>query len=409
MLNEQEKLQEIIRIGNEVADLTDLDLVLEKILTNARMFVNSDAGSIYVREEEQLRFSHSQNDTLSQQLKPGRKLIYTIFTLPVNSNSIAGYVAKTGEIINIADAYQIPEDSPYGFDSNFDEITRYRSKSILTVPLKTSRGGIVGVLQMINAKEDDDNVIPFSDKDVPLIAHFANNAAVAVERAQMTRAIILRMISMTQLRDPKETGGHVNRVAGYAVEIYRHWAQMKGVPQQEIDERRDVLRMAAMLHDVGKVAISDLILKKPGTLTPDEYQNMKQHTLLGAQLFANPKSELDEAAAQVTLNHHERWDGSGYPGFVDVATGAPLPGYEQEDGSARPKQGEEIPVFGRVVALADVYDALSTERCYKNAWGQDHVLNTIRQGSGKQFDPEMVEVFFSCLDVLHTIRDRYPG
>ena len=301
------------------------------------------------------------------------------------------------------------EDVPYGFDSNFDEITRYRSKSMLTVPLKTNRSDIVGVLQMINSKDDDGNVVSFSNKDVPLVAHFANNAAVAVERAQMTRAIILRMISMTQLRDTKETEGHVNRVAGYSVEIYRHWAQMKGLAQDEIDARRDVLRMAAMLHDVGKVAISDLILKKPGSLTLEEYELMKQHTLLGAQLFANPKSELDEAAAEVTLNHHERWDGTGYPGFVDIATGDPLPGYEQEDGSARPKQGEEIPVFGRVVALADVYDALSTERCYKNAWGQEHVLNTIRQEAGKQFDPEMVEVFFNCLDVLHTIRDRYPG
>lgn len=265
------------------------------------------------------------------------------------------------------------------------------------------------MLQMINAKDEHENINPFSDDDVSLIAHFAHNAAVAVERAQMTRAIILRMTSMAELRDPKETGAHVNRVAGYSVEIYRQWAHLKGISHSEIDQKRDVLRLAAMLHDVGKVAISDLILKKPGRLTSKEYDQMKQHTFLGARLFADPRSIFDEAAAEVALNHHERWDGTGYPGFIDAATGKTLPGYEMKDGRAQPKKAEEIPVLGRVVALADVYDALSSQRCYKDAWAQEQVLNTIRREAGKQFDPEMVEVFFLCLDVLHNIRDRYPG
>ncbi|HNU71592.1 MAG TPA: GAF domain-containing protein [Thermodesulfobacteriota bacterium] len=406
MLNEKEKLQEILRIGTEVAEVNDLDLVLEKILTNARIITNCDAGSICIREGNCLRFSHAQNDSLAGSVEPGSNLMYNIFSVPIDSSSVAGYVAESGEIVNIADAYNLSDRAPYRFDREFDEITQYRSRSMLAVPLKVRRGDVVGVLQMINARDDNGAIIPFPDEDVPMITCFANNAAVAVDRAQMTRAIILRMISMAELRDPRETRGHVNRVAGYSVEIYYHWAQAKGIPDYEIDRRRDVLHLAAMLHDVGKVAISDLILRKPGPLSSQEFEQMKQHTVLGARLFGSPRSIFDEAAAEVALNHHEWWDGTGYPGFVDVQTGRPLPGCTLKDGRPRPKRGEEIPIPGRVVALADVYDALSSERSYKEAWSEDQILNTIRQASGRQFDPEIVEVFFSCLDAIHGIRDR---
>jgi HD-GYP domain-containing protein (c-di-GMP phosphodiesterase class II) len=408
MLNEREKLQELIRLGSELTEINDLDLLLEKILSKARQFVNADAGSIYIREGDQLRFSHSQNDTLSNRLQPGKKLIYTTFSLPINNNSIAGYVANRGEILNISDVYHIAGNVPYGFSKNFDELSHYRSKSMLTVPLKSSRGDIVGVLQMINAQNEQGAIISFSHDAEPLIMHFANNAAIAIERAQMTRAIILRMISMAELRDPKETGAHVNRVAGYSVELYEMWAKERGDSEKDIDEKRDVLRMAAMLHDVGKVAVSDLILKKPARLTAEEFEEMKQHTLLGARLFANPKSEFDEAAAEVALNHHERWDGKGYPGFVNFVTGVPLPDHCDSSGKALSKKQEEIPLFGRIVALADVFDALSSARCYKEVWAEDRVLDVIGSEAGKQFDPTVVEAFFSCLDVIRNVRKTYP-
>jgi len=408
MLNEKEKLQEIIRVGNEVTEIKDLDLLLEKILTKAREFVNADAGSIYIKDGDQLKFSHSQNDTLSKKLQPGKKLIYTTFSLPINNNSIAGYVANTGEILNIPDVYEISGEVPYGFSKNFDEVSHYRSKSMLTIPLKTSRGDIVGVIQMINARDENGTIVSFSREDEPLIAHFANNAAIAIERAQMTRAIILRMVNMAELRDPKETGAHVNRVAGYAVEIYENWAVNKGYSKESIDKVRDVLRMAAMLHDVGKVAISDVILKKPGRLTEEEFEIMKQHTFLGARLFGNARSDFDEAAQDVALNHHEKWNGRGYPGFIDFLTAQPLPGHEDCGKQACPKKEEEIPIFGRIVALADVYDALSSARCYKEAWDEDKVLSLIKEEGGKHFDPEVVEAFFSSLDMIHNIRNRYP-
>jgi len=214
---------------------------------------------------------------------------------------------------------------------------------------------------------------------------------------------------MAELRDPKETGAHVNRVAAYAVEIYECYAKRHETPREEIDKNRDTLRLAAMLHDVGKVAISDLILKKPGRLNEEEYEEMKKHALHGARLFRDARSDFDEYSAEVALNHHEKWDGSGYPGFIDMETGDPLPDYTDENGRARGKRGKEIPLFGRIIALADVYDALSNRRVYKEAWDEEKVLDTIREESGKHFDPELVDIFFDILDNIKAISHRYPN
>jgi response regulator RpfG family c-di-GMP phosphodiesterase len=279
---------------------------------------------------------------------------------------------------------------------------------MLTFPLKTNRGDIIGVLQLINAKDASGRVGPFSKNDEPLILHFANMAAVAIERAQMTRAMILRTIRMAELRDPLETGPHVNRVASYAVVIYDVWAVKQGIPDTVIDKNRDTLRMAAMLHDVGKVAISDSILQKPGRLDNTEREVMKLHTIMGARLFSDRYSEFDEMAAVVALTHHEKWDGTGYPGHVNIDDGKVLPGYEIADGTAMPKKGQEIPVFGRLVALADVYDALGSRRAYKERWDEARVFEELNACSGTYFDPEIVEMFFSCIETIRSISERYP-
>ncbi len=407
MLTEKQKLDELMSLGTDLGQVNDLDLLMERILTDARRFVNADAGSIYIRDDKQLHFSYTQNDTLRKRLPKGEKLIYSTFSMPIDTDSIAGYVATTGDLLNIDDVYALDPAVPYNFSKQFDESVGYHTRSVVTVPLKNTRGRILGILQIINAQDDANHVIAFDPEDENLMRHFASIAALALERAQMTRAILLRMISMAEMRDPKETGAHVNRVGGYSLEIYEKWAERHGLDQKEADRGRDSLRMAAMLHDVGKVAISDLILKKPGRFNNDEREIMKQHTVLGAQLFLDPQSDFDEAASRVALNHHERWDGNGYPGHVDIATGEPLAGYRAPDGSARGKKGEEIPLFGRIVALADVFDALSSARVYKEAWNEEDVLNTIQEESGKQFDPELVEIFFSRLDVLKSIQERY--
>jgi len=408
MLNHTQKLNRLVEFGLEISNVADLDLLLEKVLREARYLFKADAGSIYIREGERLRFSISQNDTLQKRLPTGKKLIYTSFTLPIDNNSIAGYVANNDQTLNIPDVYKLNKTLPFSFNKEFDRLSGYHTQSILTIPMKNTRHQIIGVLQLINAQNDHGEIISFDPEDEPIVKHFAIYAANAIERAQMTRDTIERMISMAELRDPKETGPHANRVAAYSVELYEAYAQKHHLSQEEIDRTRDALRMAAMLHDVGKVAISDMILKKPGKLTNEEYEIMKQHTIHGARLFLNPRSDFDEFSAIVALNHHERWDGKGYPGHVDARTGEPLPGYEDERGRARGKRGEEIPLFGRIVALADVYDALSSNRVYKDAWDEKKVLQVIEDERGRQFDPDLVDCFFNRLDVIRSIASRYP-
>lgn len=401
-------LQQLLNFGLDISQIKDIDVLLEKILTEARRFTDCDAGTIYIKEGTVLASRYSQNDTINPQLGAHRKSVYSNIIIRVDNTSIAGYVATTGNQLNIPDVYQLDAKLPYSFNRSYDDMTGYRTISQLVLPLTSMRGETVGVLQLINAKSRDGGITAFDSNDESGISYFAVTAANAIERAKMTREIILRMNRMAELRDPKETGPHVNRVAAYSVALYESWAARKGLDQNEIDRTRDILRMAAMLHDVGKVAISDNILKKPGRFTPEEYDIMKLHTVYGARLFPDLYSELDEAAATVALNHHERWDGTGYPGHISLATLKPLPGYEQEDGTARGKKGEEIPLFGRIVAIADVYDALSNRRCYKEAWDAAAVLDELHKDAGTVFDPELMEVFLDNIDSIRQLGAQFP-
>lgn len=416
MYDTSKKLNDIIRLSTELNTVHDLDILLEKILTEARGILNADAGSIQIREGDELVFSHVQTDSLQRKLPPGEKLPYTTYRTKINKSSISGYAALTGEILNLPDAYRIPAGAPYRFDPTSDRKSGYLTRSMITIPLKNNRNEVLGVMQIINALAPDTgekcgndsglHCAPFDASDEMIALHFANIASMILQRAQMTRALILRMISMAELRDPKETGPHVNRVATYSVELYEAWARRKSIPPGEIEQKKDILRMAAMLHDVGKVAVSDLILKKPSRFTPEEFNIMKTHSIQGARLFKYRQSEFDEMSAEVALTHHENWDGTGYPGKIDADTGEPIE--KNPDGTAVPLKGEEIPIFGRIVALADVFDALSSKRVYKDAWEEKSVLEEIRNMSGKKFDPELVDIFFERLDVIRSIMKRYP-
>ena len=408
MLTEKQKLEVLTRLGTELNQVKDLDILMEQILTEARRVVNADAGSIYIREKDQLRFTYTQNATLQKKLPPGEKLIYNIFSIPADESSIAGYSAITGQALNIPDVYKLESTVPYRFSRQFDETAGYKTHSVLAIPLKTVREEVIGVLQIINAQNDEGSIIPFSNDDERMMVHFASMTTVALERAQMTRTLILRMIRMAELRDPKETGAHVNRVGAYSVEIYERWARENGVSEKEIQLNRDILRMAAMLHDVGKVAISDKILKKPGRLTDDEYEVMKQHAVFGARLFVDKKSDFDEAAAEVALNHHEWWNGKGYPGKIDLSSPENALSSVGQKGKPPGRKRKEIPLFGRIVAIADVYDALASKRAYKEAWDETDILETLEQGAGQQFDPDLIKVFLSSLDVIRSIQQRYP-
>jgi len=413
-IKKKTNLKSIIEVDTELIQIQDLDLLLERILLEARKVLHADAGSIYVKETintdgtpvDRLVIKYSQNDTLQKELPQGQKLIYSVFSFPINDKTLSGYCALTQQVVNVPDAYNLPPDVPFSFGKTYDQISGYKTTSMLTVPLKTAEGGLLGVIQIINAKDAQGKTIPFSKNDEFLISHFAVSATMALQKARIIRTMILRMIKMAELRDPKETGSHVNRVAGYAVEIYDRWASHHKIPEEEKDKFKDSMRIASMLHDAGKVAISDVILKKPARFTPEEYHIMQNHTVYGATLFNDPQSELDTLSMEIAFTHHENWDGTGYPGWVDPSSGAILK--TGADGKALGKKGEEIPLPGRIVSVADVFDALCSKRVYKEPWSEQDVLMEIRNLSGTKFDPELVDIFFEILPSIKQIQSLYP-
>jgi response regulator RpfG family c-di-GMP phosphodiesterase len=210
------------------------------------------------------------------------------------------------------------------------------------------------------------------------------------------------MVELAELRDPYETTQHAKRVAAYSIELYQTWAEKHGVPSKQIKKDKDYLWSAAILHDVGKIAISDVILKKEGGLTYEERIMMRYHTIYGARLFRVAISPWDKMAAAVALNHHEHWDGTGYPGKIDDIFADKVyfgPG----------KKGEEIPLSARIVAIADVYDSLLSERTYKKSWKEENALKHIHMEASKHFDPELVDLFIGIHDVIIAIRKKYPN
>ncbi len=400
---EQQPDQVVLSILNtikELDQLNDIDMILDRILYKARRLANADAGSIFLAQDSSLVFNQVQNDSLYGE-DGNRAAQYTNLTVPCTNASIVGHAALTGEIIAIDDAYNLPSHLPCAFNSSFDEEFSYHTVSILAIPLHSFNNQITGVMQLINALDENNNPIPFSEKIQTYLQLFSNNAAVAIERGVMNRELILRMVKMSELHDPKETGAHVQRVGAYSAEIFRRWATKNNIDSQELKSRHDMIRLAAMLHDVGKVGIADTILKKPGKLDSSEFTKIKQHTVLGARLFSNTTSSLDKMSMEIALHHHEKWDGSGYPGCVELVTDKSL------SCSGEPLKGPAIPLEARITALADVYDALSSTRVYKESWDDEDIYSEILNASGTHFDPELVDIFFEITDVLKAIRNRY--
>lgn len=404
----EQKLQRIIETEKLINEIQDVDVLLERLLTEARAIVRADAGSIYIVEDKYLKIKYAQNDTQQRDLAPGDKMPYVSFSFPITDKSISGYCANHGEIINIKDAYKIPEGTPYAFNKSTDVTTGYRTKAMLTLPLTTAEGHTLGVLQIINAQDEQGNVIDFDEDAELYIMHFASNATQALEKASLLSNQFEHMQKMAEYRDPRETTGHMRRVSDFSLEIYDRWAANHHIPNQEQQKYRDTLKMASKCHDFGKVGVSDLLLKKEKPrFTDEERAVMKGHTCIGALLFTPTESALDAMARDINFRHHEWWDGSdaGYPGefdYTQYVIGNPVP-------KCRPLKGIEIPLAARIVALADVFDALSHRRVYKEAWSMEDSLMEIENMSGKQFDPEVVMAFMQVKDRILAINAAYES
>jgi len=388
-------VSKILGVMSELNRLQDMDAILDRILFESRRMSRADAGSIFLADDGKLRFSYVQNDTLfgKQGMSPA---VYSDFTVPIDEASIVGYVAKSGETLVIDNAYELDPELPYGFNRSYDEKSGYRTVSIMTIPMRSFEDRLLGVMQIINALDDNAQPAPFDASSRVYLPLFATHATGALERGRMTREIILRMMRMAELHDPRETGPHVQRVGAFSAEIYHRYALNKGHSAKQIRHMKGMIRLAAMLHDVGKIGVPDAVLKKPGKLTDEEFKIMKMHTVKGARLFNQPTSELDRLCGDIAMHHHEKWQGGGYPGR-----------WSEAEESMQPLSGESIPLAARIVALADVYDALMSVRCYKEPWPEERVLGILRKDSGTHFDPDVVEAFFQIYDVIVAIREKY--
>ena len=189
--------------------------------------------------------------------------------------------------------------------------------------------------------------------------------------------IIIRIGEIGETRS-RETGYHVRRVAEYSQIL----AVKFGLSEGEIYN----LINASPMHDIGKIGIPDSILQKPGPLNENEFKIMKTHSEIGYSIFKDADSPLLQAAAIIAYEHHEKWDGSGYP---------------------RGLKGDNIHIFGRITAVADVFDALGSDRCYKKAWNNEEIFELFRKERGKHFDPNLVDLFFKHIDEFLTIQSKY--
>lgn len=372
-----------------IAGFSDTHAVLSALLMETRKIASADAGTIYLAEGDELLFSAAQNDTLFPH-SAANKFSYMNSRISINTSSVAGYVAVTGKPLNIADAYNLPEESEYEFNKSFDERHGYKTGSILAVPIFTGKRKIRGVLQLINSTHEGE-VQAFTSEVEEIIKHFGEMISIPLDRSFVITQMIMRMLRTTELRDPHETGSHVRRVGSMAAELYHHWAESRGIEPEELLAVKGQIRLAAMLHDVGKVGVPDAVLKKPGKLTDEERVIMQTHAAQGAGLFIDPESEIDLMAQEIALHHHAKWDGTGYTGSSEYPTRA----------------GSDIPLAARITAIVDVYDALVSKRCYKEAWDNEKALEILRKDSGSHFDPELVEHFIAMQEVTLSIYKRY--
>jgi HD-GYP domain-containing protein (c-di-GMP phosphodiesterase class II) len=357
------RLNLLVQFGAIVSKETNLSKLISLIASQVEKILSAKRCSIFLYD--------SKTQELWTKIATG--IYNTEIRTPVGKG-IVGFVVKTGQSINIDDAYNDPR-----FNPEIDKITGFKTKNVLAVPLKNINGDIIGVFEVINKEVGN-----FTSEDEGILNLIGSVAATAIENAKLYENLyesqletIYRLAIVAEYRDQHDTAIHLRHISEYSSLI----AEALGLDSKKVED----IRYASTLHDIGKVAISDSILLKPGKLTEQEFEEMKKHTLYGAKILSNAKSHLLKVANLIAQSHHERYDGKGYPYRLS---------------------GENIPIEARIVSVADVFDALCMTRVYKPSWEPSKAREYILSEKGKAFDPKVVDAFENVYDKILEIQKK---
>jgi len=362
-LNATELLEVIFVYLAEVSSRRDYDEVIELLAKMGKTLSGADRCSVWIVSDDKKSIITKVADGIEP------------ITLPMGSG-IVGESIVNGERYIIDDVYMDER-----FHQEIDKITGYKTKSMMVIPMYDYNEHVIGAFQVINRRG---NGGLFDNRDMERLTLATTYAAETIVSAQLTkeieetqREVIFTMGAIGESRS-KETGNHVKRVAEYSKLL----ALAYGLSKSDAE----LLKQASPMHDIGKVAIPDNILNKPGRFDENERYIMNKHAELGYNMIKNSERPLLQAAATVAYEHHEKWDGSGYP---------------------NQKSGEDIHIFARITALADVFDALGSDRVYKKAWSDDRIFSLLREERGKHFDPRLIDLFFENLEAICKVRDTF--
>ncbi|WP_134683672.1 HD-GYP domain-containing protein [Brevibacillus migulae] len=361
--NPEQMLRLIFEYTAKIANEKSLDRLLQLMADMGKEMIDADRCTLWILDK--------------QRAEIWTRVAHGVSELRIPSHTgLVGYSIRSGDAVIVDDAYQ---DSR--FNQEIDLSTGYRTKAILVIPMRNNDGEVIGAYQAINKRTAEQK---FSHRDLEYLTLAASYAGKSLEAAllhmeieETQKEIIFTMGEIGESRS-KETGNHVKRVAEYSKLLARNYGMS--------EEEAELLRIASPMHDIGKIAIPDSILGKNGPLTDEEFHQMKKHTEIGYQLLKNSTRKIMQAAAVVAHQHHEKWNGQGYPQGL---------------------RGEDIHIYARITAIADVFDALATERVYKKAWELDRILALFRQERGEHFDPRLVDVFFASIEEILAIKEKY--
>jgi HD-GYP domain-containing protein (c-di-GMP phosphodiesterase class II) len=364
MLAAERRLEQIIFSSiNKIAAERDIDRLLLLLANFGRDLIGADRCTVWL--------CNQKDGTLWTKVAHGMDRM----AIP-KTKGLAGWVASHGEALIINDPYHDER-----FDQEVDKRTGYRTRSILSLPILDADGRISGVYQAVNKMTGTGG---FSEEDKEHLLLAATYTAEVLKTAQMQeeiqatqREVIFTMAEAGELRS-KETGQHVKRVAEYC----RLFGEKYGLSEAE----NEVLKLSSPMHDIGKIAIPDAVLLKPARLDEAEWRIMKTHSTLGHDMLRHSERKLLHSAAIIAWQHHEKWNGEGYP-----------------CGLAR----EGIDIFARIAALADVFDALASDRPYKKAWELDRIVKLFEEEREKHFDPDLAKIFLGNVDEFVKIRNLY--